>query len=93
MPQYAVSVSLAGESERLGRNVYNAFDATNGEFAVVYEWILRWNKKIGKFFTSEENSKIDSCKKQVSNSLLRSFPDIRCYSHRFQDIVTQMPTH
>uniref|UniRef100_A0A673YNH2 non-specific serine/threonine protein kinase n=1 Tax=Salmo trutta TaxID=8032 RepID=A0A673YNH2_SALTR len=66
-----------GESERLGRNVYNAFDATNGEFAVVYEWILRWNKKIGKFFTSEENGKIDSCKKQIHgaeselNSLLK----------------------
>uniref|UniRef100_A0A8C8LPB9 eIF-2-alpha kinase GCN2 n=1 Tax=Oncorhynchus tshawytscha TaxID=74940 RepID=A0A8C8LPB9_ONCTS len=66
-----------GESERLGRNVYNAFDATNGEFAVVYEWILRWNKKIGKFFTSEENGKIDNCKKQIHgaeselNSLLK----------------------
>lgn len=47
-----------GESERLGRNVYNAFDATNGEFAVVYEWILRWNKKIGKFFTSEEKGRL-----------------------------------
>eukprot|EP00063_Salmo_salar_P091107 XP_014065942.1 PREDICTED: eukaryotic translation initiation factor 2-alpha kinase 4-like isoform X3 [Salmo salar] len=66
-----------GESERLGRNVYNAFDATNGEFAVVYEWILRWNKKIGKFFTSEEKGKIDNCKKQIHgaeselNSLLK----------------------
>uniref|UniRef100_A0A4W5N769 Protein kinase domain-containing protein n=1 Tax=Hucho hucho TaxID=62062 RepID=A0A4W5N769_9TELE len=60
-----VSVSLSGESERLGRNVYNAFNATNGEFAVVYEWNLRWNKKIGKFFTSEENRKIDNCKKQI----------------------------
>uniref|UniRef100_A0AAZ3R7R4 non-specific serine/threonine protein kinase n=1 Tax=Oncorhynchus tshawytscha TaxID=74940 RepID=A0AAZ3R7R4_ONCTS len=57
-------------SVRLGRNVYNAFDATNGEFAIVYEWILRWNKKIGKFFTSEEKGKIDNCKKQVSNSYL-----------------------
>ncbi|KAK6304367.1 hypothetical protein J4Q44_G00249530 [Coregonus suidteri] len=66
-----------GESERLGRNVYNAFDATNGEFAIVYEWILRWNKKIGKFFTSEEKGKIDNCKKQIHgaeselNSLLK----------------------
>uniref|UniRef100_A0A674EFX9 non-specific serine/threonine protein kinase n=1 Tax=Salmo trutta TaxID=8032 RepID=A0A674EFX9_SALTR len=66
-----------GESERLGRNVYNAFDATNGEFAVVYEWILRWNKKIGKLFTSEEKGKIDNCKKQIHgaeselNSLLK----------------------
>ncbi|CDQ71312.1 unnamed protein product [Oncorhynchus mykiss] len=65
-----------GESVRLGRNVYNAFDATNGEFAI-YEWILRWNKKIGKFFTSEEKGKIDNCKKQIHgavselNSLLK----------------------
>uniref|UniRef100_A0AAZ3P5H2 non-specific serine/threonine protein kinase n=1 Tax=Oncorhynchus tshawytscha TaxID=74940 RepID=A0AAZ3P5H2_ONCTS len=64
-------------SVRLGRNVYNAFDATNGEFAIVYEWILRWNKKIGKFFTSEEKGKIDNCKKQIHgaaselNSLLK----------------------
>uniref|UniRef100_A0AAY5KKV3 eIF-2-alpha kinase GCN2 n=1 Tax=Esox lucius TaxID=8010 RepID=A0AAY5KKV3_ESOLU len=54
-----------GENSRLGRNVYSAFDATNGEFAVLYEWILRLNKKIGKFFTSEERGKIDSCKKQI----------------------------
>uniref|UniRef100_A0A8C7FGM6 non-specific serine/threonine protein kinase n=1 Tax=Oncorhynchus kisutch TaxID=8019 RepID=A0A8C7FGM6_ONCKI len=72
-----VSVSLAGESVRLGHNVYNAFHATNGEFAIVYEWILRWNKKIGKFFTSEEKGKIDNCKKQIHgaaselNSLLK----------------------
>ncbi|KAL0969170.1 hypothetical protein UPYG_G00223410 [Umbra pygmaea] len=66
-----------GKSSRLGRNVYNAFDATNGEFAVLYEWILHWDKKIGKFFTSDERGKIDKCKKQIHgaeselNSLLK----------------------
>lgn len=66
-----------GESMRLGRRVYNAFNATSGEFAVVYEWILRWNKKIGTFLTSQEKEKIEKCKKQIHkaeselNSLLK----------------------
>ncbi|KAG9268185.1 eIF-2-alpha kinase GCN2 [Astyanax mexicanus] len=66
-----------GESERLGRSVYHALNATSGEFAVVYEWILRWSKKIGKFFTSQETEKIEKCKKQIHgaeselNSLLK----------------------
>ncbi|XP_058254672.1 eIF-2-alpha kinase GCN2 isoform X2 [Hemibagrus wyckioides] len=66
-----------GESKRLGRSVYYALNATSGEFAVVYEWILRWNKKIGKFFTSQEKEKIEKCKKQIHgaeselNSLLK----------------------
>ncbi|XP_053488961.1 eIF-2-alpha kinase GCN2 isoform X3 [Ictalurus furcatus] len=54
-----------GESKRLGRSVYYALNATSGEFAVVYEWILCWNKKIGKFFTSQEKEKIEKCKKQI----------------------------
>ncbi|XP_062863394.1 eIF-2-alpha kinase GCN2 [Trichomycterus rosablanca] len=66
-----------GESERLGRSVYNGLNATSGEFVVVYEWILCWNKKIGKFFTTQEKEKIDKCKKQIHgaeselNSLLK----------------------
>ncbi|KAL7861790.1 hypothetical protein SRHO_G00132310 [Serrasalmus rhombeus] len=66
-----------GESERLGRSVYHALNAASGEFAVVYEWILRWSKKIGKFFTSQEKEKIEKCKKQIHgaeselNSLLK----------------------
>lgn len=55
-----------GVSERLGRNVYYGFEANSGDFAVIYEWSLRWNKKIGKFFTSQEKGKIESCKKQAS---------------------------
>lgn len=60
-----VFVCVKGESKRLGRSVYYALNATSGEFAVVYEWILCWNKKIGKFFTSQEKEKIEKCKKQV----------------------------
>ncbi|KAG2457539.1 E2AK4 kinase, partial [Polypterus senegalus] len=66
-----------GESERLGRSVYNALDASSGDFMIVYQWILHWNKKIGKFFTSQEKEKIEKCKKQIQgaesevNSLLK----------------------
>lgn len=66
-----------GVSERLSRNVYYGFEANSGEFAVIYEWSLRWNKKMGKFFTSQEKGKIENCKKQIHgaenefNSLLR----------------------
>uniref|UniRef100_A0A8C1UB93 Eukaryotic translation initiation factor 2 alpha kinase 4 n=1 Tax=Cyprinus carpio TaxID=7962 RepID=A0A8C1UB93_CYPCA len=64
-------------NERLGRSVYYAFNSTSGDFSVVYEWILRWNKTIGKFFTSQEREKIEKCKKQIQgaeselNSLLK----------------------
>ncbi|KAM7375697.1 hypothetical protein PAMP_005481 [Pampus punctatissimus] len=54
-----------GVSERLGRNVYYAFEANTGDFAVIYEWSLHWNKKMGKFFTSQEKGKIENCKKQI----------------------------
>uniref|UniRef100_A0A3Q1GCR3 Eukaryotic translation initiation factor 2 alpha kinase 4 n=1 Tax=Acanthochromis polyacanthus TaxID=80966 RepID=A0A3Q1GCR3_9TELE len=66
-----------GGSERLNRNVYYGFEAISGEFAVIYEWSLRWNKKMGKFFTTQEKGKIENCKKQINgaenefNSLLR----------------------
>ncbi|TSO67491.1 eIF-2-alpha kinase GCN2 [Bagarius yarrelli] len=75
-----------GESKRLCRSVYNALNATTGDFAVVYEWILRWNRKIGKFFTSQEKEKIEKCKKQIHgaeselNSLLKlDHPNLVCY--------------
>uniref|UniRef100_A0A8C5AX79 non-specific serine/threonine protein kinase n=1 Tax=Gadus morhua TaxID=8049 RepID=A0A8C5AX79_GADMO len=54
-----------GESERLGRSVYCGLEAHSGEFVVVYEWALQWNKKMGKFFTEQEKSKIEYCKKQI----------------------------
>ncbi|XP_030574291.1 eIF-2-alpha kinase GCN2 isoform X1 [Archocentrus centrarchus] len=66
-----------GESERFGRNVYYGFEVNSGDFAVIYEWSLQWNKKMSKFFTSQEKGKIENCKKQIHaaenefNSLLR----------------------
>lgn len=58
---------LTGESERLGRSVYCGFEANSGEFSVIYEWSLRWSKKMGKFFTSQEKGKLEGCKKQASS--------------------------
>lgn len=66
-----------GVSEKLRRNVYYGFEANSGDFAVIYEWTLRWNQKMGKFLTSQERGRIDNCKKQIHgaenefNSLLR----------------------
>ncbi|TNM95554.1 hypothetical protein fugu_016637 [Takifugu bimaculatus] len=66
-----------GVSQHLGRDVYNGFETNSGEFAVIYEWTLHWNKKMGKFFTTQEKAKIESCKKQIHaaenefNSLLK----------------------
>ncbi|KAM7402881.1 hypothetical protein PAMA_003688 [Pampus argenteus] len=54
-----------GVSERLGRNIYYAFEANTGDFAVIYEWSLHWNRTMGKFFTSQEKGKIENCKKQI----------------------------
>lgn len=60
-------------SQRLGRSVYNGFETNSGEFAVIYEWTLHWNKKMGKFFTTQETAKIDNCKKQVSRGRNASY--------------------
>ncbi|XP_051242159.1 eIF-2-alpha kinase GCN2 [Dicentrarchus labrax] len=66
-----------GESERPPPDVYYGFEANSGDFAVIYEWSLHWNKKMGKFFTSQEKGRIENCKKQIHgaenefNSLLR----------------------
>lgn len=60
-----------GVSERLGRHVYCGFEANSGEFAVIYEWALHWNKKMSKFFTSQEKGRIENCKKQASSTSSR----------------------
>ncbi|XP_012735562.2 eIF-2-alpha kinase GCN2 [Fundulus heteroclitus] len=68
---------ILGQSERLGRSVYCGFEVNAGEFSVIYEWSLRWSKKMSKLFTSQEKEKIEGCKKQIHaaenefNSLLR----------------------
>ncbi|XP_056281578.1 eIF-2-alpha kinase GCN2 isoform X3 [Pseudoliparis swirei] len=65
-----------GVGERLRRSVYYGFEENSGDFAVIYEWSLHWNK-MGKFFTSQETARIENCKKQIHgaenefNSLLR----------------------
>lgn len=65
LTRHAVSSSPTGVSKRLGRHVYCGFEVNSGEFAVIYEWVLHWNKK-SKFFTSQEKGRIEACKKQVS---------------------------
>uniref|UniRef100_A0A3B4ERC7 non-specific serine/threonine protein kinase n=1 Tax=Pundamilia nyererei TaxID=303518 RepID=A0A3B4ERC7_9CICH len=63
--------------ERFGRNIYCGFEVNSGDFAVIYEWSLQWNKKMSKFFTTQERGRIENCKKQIHaaenefNSLLR----------------------
>ncbi|XP_078262214.1 eIF-2-alpha kinase GCN2 isoform X2 [Rhinoraja longicauda] len=56
---------IVGESEHLSRSVYNALEELTGDFVVIYEWVLQWQKKMGKFLTSEEKDKIEKCKKQI----------------------------
>lgn len=63
---YCVSLIVTGVSERLRRNVYNGFEENSGDFTVIYEWSLQWNKKMGTFLTSQEKGRIDNCKKQAS---------------------------
>ncbi|XP_072342863.1 LOW QUALITY PROTEIN: eIF-2-alpha kinase GCN2-like [Scyliorhinus torazame] len=68
---------LVGESEHLSRSAYNALEELTGNFVVIYEWVLQWQKKMGKFLTSEEKDKVEKCRKQIQgaesefNSLLK----------------------
>lgn len=55
--------------EQLGKSVYNALELCTGNFVLVHEWVLQWQKKMGKFLTSQEKEKIEKCKKQVTTSL------------------------
>ena len=65
-------------SERLGRSVHYGFEANSGDFVVIYEWSLRWNKKMGKFFTSQEKGKIENCKKQVNTVIMKQSTERKC---------------
>ncbi|XP_048456435.1 eIF-2-alpha kinase GCN2 [Rhincodon typus] len=68
---------LIGENELLNRSVYYALEELTGNFVVIYEWVLQWQKKMGKFLTSEEKDKVEKCRKQIQgaesefNSLLK----------------------
>ncbi|XP_061467441.1 eIF-2-alpha kinase GCN2 [Rhineura floridana] len=54
-----------GKDEQLGKSVYNALEMCTGNFVLVHEWVLQWQKKMGKFLTSQEQEKVEKCKKQI----------------------------
>ncbi|NXD07885.1 E2AK4 kinase, partial [Nothocercus nigrocapillus] len=57
-----------GKDEQLGKSVYNALEIRSGEFVLVYEWVLQWQKKMGKFLTTHEIEKIEKSKKQLQGA-------------------------
>ncbi|KAH0620584.1 hypothetical protein JD844_021211 [Phrynosoma platyrhinos] len=74
------------KDEQLGKSVYNALEMCTGNFVLVYEWVLQWQKKMGKFLTSQEKEKVEKCKKQIQgaeaefNSLIKlNHPNIVRY--------------
>ncbi|XP_071971670.1 eIF-2-alpha kinase GCN2 [Engystomops pustulosus] len=75
-----------GKDEHLAKSIYNGLEAASGQFVVIYEWVLQWQKKMGKFLTNQEREKVEKCKKQVQgteaefNSLIKlSHPNIVHY--------------
>ncbi|XP_074184018.1 eIF-2-alpha kinase GCN2 isoform X2 [Rhinolophus sinicus] len=72
--------------EQLGKLVYNALEIATGNFVLLYEWVLQWQKNMGQLLTSQEKEKIDKCKKQIQgaeaefNSLVKlSHPNVVRY--------------
>ncbi|KAM5235707.1 eIF-2-alpha kinase GCN2 [Ctenodactylus gundi] len=57
-----------GGDEQLGKLVYNALETASGSFVLLHEWVLKWQKKMGPFLTSQEREKIDKCKKQIQGA-------------------------
>ncbi|XP_077620823.1 eIF-2-alpha kinase GCN2 isoform X1 [Crocuta crocuta] len=57
-----------GSDEQLGKLVYNALESATGNFVLLYEWVLQWQRKMGPFLTSQEKEKIDKCKKQIQGA-------------------------
>ncbi|KAM3917996.1 eIF-2-alpha kinase GCN2 [Leptodactylus fuscus] len=75
-----------GKDDLLGKSIYNGLEMASGHFVVIYEWVLQWQKKMGKFLTNPEREKVDKCKKLVQgtetefNSLAKlSHPNIVHY--------------
>ncbi|XP_077179044.1 eIF-2-alpha kinase GCN2 isoform X2 [Paroedura picta] len=56
------------KDEQLGKSVYNALELYTGNFVLVHEWVLQWQKKMGKFLTSQEKEKVEKCKKQIQGA-------------------------
>lgn len=50
---------------------------------MIYEWSLHWNKKMGKFFTSQEQAKIENCKKQASREEEEDVVDLNLFIYLF----------
>ncbi|XP_068018973.1 eIF-2-alpha kinase GCN2 isoform X2 [Melanerpes formicivorus] len=57
-----------GKDEQLGKSVYNALEIRSGDFALIYEWVLHWQKKMGRCLTAHEIEKIEKCKKQLQGA-------------------------
>ncbi|NXL88182.1 E2AK4 kinase, partial [Alectura lathami] len=57
-----------GKDEQLGKSVYNALEIHTGDFVLIYEWVLQWQKRMGKFLTTHEIEKIEKCKKQLQGA-------------------------
>ncbi|XP_014797277.1 PREDICTED: eukaryotic translation initiation factor 2-alpha kinase 4 isoform X1 [Calidris pugnax] len=57
-----------GRDEQLGKSVYNALEIRSGDFVLIYEWVLHWQKKMGRFLTSHEIEKVEKCKKQLQGA-------------------------
>ncbi|XP_065610080.1 eIF-2-alpha kinase GCN2 [Cyrtonyx montezumae] len=57
-----------GKDEQLGKSIYNALETHTGDFVLIYEWVLHWQKKMGKFLTTQEVEKIEKCKKQLQGA-------------------------
>ncbi|XP_060118186.1 eIF-2-alpha kinase GCN2 isoform X2 [Heteronotia binoei] len=56
------------KDDQLGKSVYNALELCTGNFVLVHEWVLQWQKKMGKFLTSQEKEKVEKCKKQIQGA-------------------------
>ncbi|XP_033000891.1 eIF-2-alpha kinase GCN2 isoform X1 [Lacerta agilis] len=56
------------KDEQLGKSVYNGLELCTGNFVLVHEWVLQWQKKMGKFLTSQEQEKVEKCKKQIQGA-------------------------
>ncbi|KAM9653856.1 eIF-2-alpha kinase GCN2 isoform 3-T3 [Morphnus guianensis] len=57
-----------GKDEQLGKSLYNALEIRSGDFVLIYEWVLHWQKKMGRFLTTHEIEKIEKCKKQLQGA-------------------------
>uniref|UniRef100_A0A8C4VIB6 non-specific serine/threonine protein kinase n=1 Tax=Falco tinnunculus TaxID=100819 RepID=A0A8C4VIB6_FALTI len=57
-----------GKDEQLGKSVYNALEIRSGDFVLIYEWVLHWQKKMGRFLTTHEMEKVEKCKKQLQGA-------------------------